>query len=163
LSNFCPEWVFGSCCAESTRHFILYNTPLNAVAKKFSTGLSEHYNEITSVEISVVSEEMIRFLDEINAGEEAISYITSYIYRRIVYTQKGVERKFTGLLSGNPLSGEKKKDYDLKKTLRVFKATVFDLRSTDEYKPPAAWSPAQVLELDWLNNLFLKEVDVFDI
>ncbi len=163
MTNFCPEWIFGSCCAESARHFILYNTPLVALSKKYSNGLNEHYNEISFEEINGVSEEMIRFLDEINAGEEAVGYITAYVYRRILYTKKGVERKFSGLLGGNPLAGEKNKDYDFKKTLRVFKATVFDLRSSDEYKPPAAWSPSQVLELDWLNNLFLKEVDVFDI
>ena len=67
MTNFCPEWIFGSCCAESARHFILYNTPLVALSKKYSNGLNEHYNEISFEEINGVSEEMIRFLDEINA------------------------------------------------------------------------------------------------
>ena len=55
MPSFCPEWVFGVCAAKTSNDFLSTNNSVNMIAKKFSSGLSENYNEIKF-------EEMLRHL-----------------------------------------------------------------------------------------------------
>ena len=52
---------------------------MNSIAKKFSTALCERYNDIRLEEIVDAAERILQFLSEINAGEEAVNYLTNYL------------------------------------------------------------------------------------
>ena len=58
MASFCPEWVFGVCAAKTSYDFLSTNSSVNMIAKKFSSGLSEHYNEIKFEEIVIIISEV---------------------------------------------------------------------------------------------------------
>ena len=80
LSKFCPEWIFGVFAAQTSKEFLSSNNSIAAVARKYSNALSERYNEVKFEEIMDVAEKILQFLSEINAGEEAVTYINDYIH-----------------------------------------------------------------------------------
>ena len=82
MSQFCPEWIFSVCCASTAKEFLSSDNSLNSISRKFSNGLSEKYNEIKSEEIAVCAEEILQFLSDLEANEEAVNYIDSYVYRK---------------------------------------------------------------------------------
>jgi hypothetical protein len=47
--TFCPDWIYDAAMARTAEEFLSSDLPLQAVAKKYSTGLSEKYAEIRSV------------------------------------------------------------------------------------------------------------------
>ena len=34
MSNFCPEWIFGICCAQTGKDFLSSNNSINSISKK---------------------------------------------------------------------------------------------------------------------------------
>ena len=80
---YCPEWIFGCSAAYTARGFLLSESSLNGIARKFSKGLSEKYEQVTFEEISQTAEGILQFLSEIEAGDEAVNYIGQYIFKRI--------------------------------------------------------------------------------
>jgi hypothetical protein len=74
MPNFCPEWVFGICAAKTSADFLSSNNSINMIAKKFASGLSEHYDEIKFEEIAETSEAILGFLSEVNAGEKLLIF-----------------------------------------------------------------------------------------
>ena len=67
MSNYCPEWIFGICCANTSKEFLSSNNSIAAISKKYSTTLSEKYNEIRFEEILDLSENILQFLSDINS------------------------------------------------------------------------------------------------
>ncbi len=161
MSNFCPEWIFGVSCAITARDFLSTENSLNSIARKFATGLSEKYNEIKFEEISECAEEILQFLSEINANDEAVDYLNSYIYRRVCYKANGAERKISGVFSSD-LDPMKIRDYSTKSTTKVFRATIFGIRNDTVEKMPAGWSTSDVGDLDWFKELIDKPTDILD-
>jgi len=119
MTNFCPEWVFSVCCAKTAYDFLGTNNSINMISKKFSNGLSSQYNEIKFEEISDVGEKFLQFLSEINSGEEAVNFLNDYIYYRVSFNINGTERKIKSMFS-SAFDGEKDKDYDSEKTVKIF-------------------------------------------
>ena len=162
MSNFCPEWVFAACCAKTARDFLHTNNGLNIISKKFSNELSTKYNEIKFEEINDVSEKMLQFLSEINASEDAINFLNDYIYSRVCYEVNGSERKIKSMFS-SAFDGEKEKSYSSEKSTKIFRANIFSLKNEVIPKPDPGWSITDVEDIDWLGELFGKEVDLSDL
>ncbi len=118
MSNFCPEWIFGICSALTAKEFLSSENSLNSVARKYATGLSENYNEIKFEEISECAEQILQFLSEIEANDEATSYIDRYIYRRVCFKANGSERKISGVFS-SALDPIKQKEYQIKNVTKI--------------------------------------------
>lgn len=162
MSNFCPEWIYGCSCAYTAHGFLSSENSLNSIARKFSKGLSENYNEIKFEEISETAEGMLQFLSEIEVGDEAVDYLNHYIYKRIHYLNSGSERKISGMFA-SPLSPEKKRDYSVDQTVKVFRATIFGIRNDTMPKAPPGWVIADVEDgLEWFKNLVEQPVDILD-
>tara|TARA_B100001248_G_C27291258_1_gene412572 strand:- start:458 stop:949 length:492 start_codon:yes stop_codon:yes gene_type:complete len=161
MSNYCPEWIFGVSCAITAKDFLSSENSLNSIARKFAAGLSEKYNEIKFEEISECAEEILQFLSEINANDEAVDYLNSYIYRRVCYKANGAERKISGVFSSD-LDPTKIRDYSTKSTTKVFRATIFGIRNDTVEKMPAGWSTNDVVDLDWFKELIDKPTDILD-
>jgi hypothetical protein len=162
MSNFCPEWVFAACCAKTAHDFLYTNNGLNIISKKFSNELSTKYNEIKFEEINDVSEKMLQFLSEINASEDAINFLNDYIYSRVCYQVNGSERKIKSMFS-SAFDGEKEKSYSSEKSTKIFRANIFSLKNEVIPKPDPGWSITDVEDIDWLGELFGKEVDLSDL
>jgi len=159
VSNFCPEWIFGVCSAQIGKDFLSSNNSIISISKKFSEGLSDKYSLIKFEETLECSEQILQFLSEINAGEEAINYITDYIHYRVNFESSGGTRKLSGIFS-SAFDGNKIKDYNTKDTLKVFKATVFSIRNNALPKSIPGWVITDKEDVDWLGELFEKEVDI---
>ena len=75
MSKFCPEWIFSIFAAQTSKEFLSSNNSIAAISRKYSTAISERYDEVKFEEIMDVAEKILQFLSEINAGEEAVNYI----------------------------------------------------------------------------------------
>ena len=160
MANFCPEWIFSVCCAQTANSFLASNNSMLAIAKNFSSGLSEKYNEVKFEEIINVAENMLQFLSEIKAGEDAVNYLIDYIHYRTKFQASGSERKLSGMFS-SAFDGEKIKDYNANTTFKIFKATIFSIRNNAVPKASPGWVITDEPDIDWLGELFIKEIDLF--
>ena len=78
--GFCPKWVYSVCTAYCARYFLEKDIPIELVAKKFCTELDEKYHEVNPTEMASIAEDMLRLLAEVEAGEDAVNFLTGYIY-----------------------------------------------------------------------------------
>ena len=162
LSKFCKEWIFSVCSAETARDFLCSNNSINSIAQKFSSALSEKYNEIRHEEIVDVAEKILQFLSEVNAGEQAVTYLNDYIHFRVNYESTGSERKLTGIFS-SAFDGDKVKDYNSQKALKVFKASVYSIRNDAIPKATPGWLITDTEDIDWLGEVFEQKIDIFKL
>lgn len=162
MSNFCPEWVYALCCAKTASDFLSSNSPLSAIAKKFSNKLSEHYDEIKFEEIVDTAEKILQFLSEINASEEAVNMLNDFIYVRSSLNSNGSPRKIQSVFSSE-FNSTKLKEYGQDKTNKVFKASIFSIRNDVLPKAPPGWTINDVPDIDWLGQVFEEEVDNFSL
>ena len=161
MTQFCPEWIFGVCSAATAKEFLTSNNSLNSISRKYSEGLSEKFNQIKYEEITVCAEEILQFLSDLEANEDAVNYIDSYIYRRICFKSSGAERKISGMFSSE-LDPVKTYDYSGKNVVKVFRATIFAIRNNTLSDKPPGWSFEDVENLDWLKELLNKPTDLLD-
>ena len=162
MSNFCPEWVFGVCCARTAYDFLGSNDSLNMISKKFSKELCERYNEIKFEEIVDVAEKILQFLSDINAGEEAINLLNDYIFYRVSFNINGSERKINSMFS-SAFDPNKEKDYSSQKSVKIFKATIYSQRNGVSQKAIPGWVINDVEDIDWLGEIFEKKTDIHDL
>ena len=160
MSKYCPEWIFGIFSAQTAKEFLSSNNSIAGISRKYSTAISERYNEVKFEEIMDVAEKILQFLSEINAGEEAVNYITDYIYYRVNYESSGSERKLSGMFS-SAFDPEKIKDYNSDKCYKIFKATVFSIRNDALPKATPGWLITDVEDIDWIGEAFTQEPDLF--
>ena len=161
MSDFCPEWIFGICCGLTAKEFLSTENSLNSVARKYASGLSEKYNEIKFEEISECAEQILQFLSEIEASEEATNYIDRYIYRRVCFKANGSERKLSGVFSST-LDPIKVKEYQIKNVTKIFRATIFGLRNNTIEDMQPGWDITDIEELGWFGELIKKPTDILD-
>lgn len=107
-----------------------------------------------------LSEKILQFLSEINAGEDAVTYIDDYIHYRVNYEANGNERKLSGMFS-SAFDPEKLKDYNSDKSLKVFRATIFSIRNSALPKATPGWAINDVEDIDWIGDMFNQETELF--
>ena len=161
MTQFCPEWIFGVCSAATAKEFLSSENSLNSISRKYSEGLSEKFNEIKYEEITACAEEILQFLSDLEANEDAVNYIDSYIYRRMCFKSSGAERKISGMFSSE-LDPVKTYDYSGKKVAKVFRATIFAIRNNTLSDKPPGWSFEDVEDLGWFKDLLNKPTDILD-
>ena len=76
--SFCPKWVFEAACAAAAAEYLSRQLDLNTVANGYAATLSKFYQPITAEEIAGVIEAILRFLDELDAGETAVPLATGF-------------------------------------------------------------------------------------
>ena len=161
VSNFCPEWVVSVAIASGAAGFLEGSTPLSAFSIKFANGLNEHYREISAELIDEASQKILEFLSEIEAGETAIDYLKSYIYRRVKFTATNKPRKFKGLFV-DEFAPMKTQDYSAEKAVILFKAFVFSSRSGLKTTVPAGWVITDEDGINWFGQLVVATPTIFD-
>ena len=160
MSKFCPEWIFGIFAAQTSKEFLSTNNSIAAVSRKYSNAISERYNEVKFEEIMDLAEKILQFLSDINAGEEAVTYIDDYIHYRVNFEASGSERKLSGMFS-SAFDPEKIKDYSSDKSFKIFKATVFSIRNEALPKATPGWLITDVEDIDWIGEVFNEEPELF--
>ena len=160
MSKFCPEWIFGIFAAQTSKEFLSTNNSIAAVSRKYSNAISERYNEVKFEEVMDLAEKILQFLSDINAGEEAVTYIDDYIHYRVNFEASGSERKLSGMFS-SAFNPEKIKDYSSDKSFKIFKATVFSIRNEALPKATPGWLITDVEDIDWIGEVFNEEPELF--
>ena len=160
MSKFCPEWIFSTLAAQTSKEFLSSNNSIAGISRKYSSAITERYNEVKFEEIMDVAEKILQFLSDINAGEEAVNYINDYIHYRVNYESSGCERKLSGMFS-SAFDAEKIKDYNSDKCLKIFKATVFSIRNDALPKATPGWLITDVEDIDWIGEVFNQEPEIF--
>ena len=161
MTQFCPEWIFGVCSASTAKEFLSSENSLNSISRKFSNVLSEKFNEIKYEEITACAEEILQFLSDLEANEEAVNYIDSYIYRRMCFKSSGAERKISGMFSSE-LDPVKTNEYSGKNVAKIFRATIFAIRNHTLEDMPPGWTYEDVEGLDWFKDLLNKPTNILD-
>ena len=161
MPKFCPEWVFSSSVAAVAGGFLHGNAPITVFANQFSNELNQHYNEIKPEVFEESATKILEFLSEIEAGETAIDYIDSYIFKRVKFHANNKPRKLTGLFV-DEFSPLKTKDYSSEKAVILFKAFVFSSRSGLVTEVPAGWEIKEEDGIGWFGDLMDSKPTIFD-
>ena len=160
MSKFCPEWIFSIFASQTGKEFLSSNNSIAGISRKYSTAITERYDEVKFEEIMDLAEKILQFLSDINAGEEAVNYINDYIYYRVNFESSGSERKLSGMFS-SAFDPVKIKDYSSDKCFKIFKATVFSIRNDALPKATPGWLITDVEDIDWIGEVVSQETELF--
>ena len=161
MAKFCPEWVFSACVAKAAGGFLTGNAPLSSIANNLTSELNQHYNEIKAESIEEAATKILEFLSEIEAGETAIVYINSYIFKRVKFHANNKPRKLQGLFV-DEFAPLKTKDYNAEKAIILFKAFVFSSRSGLNTEVPIDWAIEEEEGIGWFGDLMKTEPSIYN-
>ena len=139
LSNYCPHWILSIVTAQSGIEVLNGSSTLTSIAKKYSRGLSEHYDTVNFQYIEAIAEEKLRTLSEIEAAENAVVILNAYVYRQYKFHPDNKPRKITGLF-GSEFNGTKVPLADQQELCKIFKAFIFSIRSNIYNYAPPGWT-----------------------
>ena len=118
---FTPEFVYEICVGLAIHDYLTKDLPLQIVSDRYSKGLTEHYRQVSEVEISHPAEEILRFLSEQKKPQyEAHEKANFFVFNRLKFDGIKGERKLKGIF-GNAFTGDKKKNIRLKKQSKILK------------------------------------------
>ncbi len=162
---YCPEFVYQICVGLTVYDFVTKEFTLPMVSKQYATGITDHYNEVLPEELSYPAEEILRFMSEQQKPKyEAHEKANFFVYNQLKFDGTKGERKLKGIF-GNAFTGEKTKKYNAEKTVKVFKAFTFSLRSGAVDRAPAGWmiKSENKDELMQLGQIITKEMKIDDL
>ena len=159
--SFCPRWVFEAACAAAAAEYINRQLDLNTVANGYAATLSKFYQPIAAEEISGVIERMLRFLDELDAGETAVPLATGFCYNRIAFVQPNKPRKLKGLF-GSADEPVKVREDSAETAVKSFKAYIYSLRNEVVELAPAGWKLADMGESEVMQALAKQNLSPLD-
>ena len=107
------------------------------------------------------STKILEFLNEIEAGETAIHYLTGYIFKRIKFHANNKPRKLQGLFV-DEFAPMKTRDYSSEKAVILFKAFVFSSRSGLTMEVPLGWEVNEEEGIGWFGELMKSNPTIFD-
>ena len=158
---FCPRWLFEACCGSATSEYLRLDLPIEMIGSKYSGAMANDYQGIDASLINMMIENMVLFLNEIAAGENAADYALGFCYYRTIFEKPKSERKIKAMF-GSQLDAVKIKDYDANDVLLVFKAYVFALRNNQTPLAPAGWNIQQVEEIELYQRLSAQGGSLLD-
>ena len=161
VNMYCPDWIFDIVSAEVAAIYLKNDVALPLGAQKYASDLSSEYEEFSADEVTIASEDMIRTLGELEAGEAAVMLLEGFAYFRLFYSFQGVKRKLNPMF-GSVSSSVKEKEYSPQSTVKRFKAYLFAYRSEKAVLAPSGWSLATQTELDTLANIAAKSTNPLD-
>ena len=102
--------------------------------------MNAEYDNVDPIVISDLAEQMIRFLSEVDAGEEAVLFLDGFIYFRLNYESTTKTRNLKPMFGNPEAAVAAVNQIDV---LKRFKAYVFGLRSNNSPTPPPGWNMAR--------------------
>ena len=73
MAGKCPDWIFDIVTGRVCVQFLSESHPLELSSNHFVDQLHSSYEEIDHKLVSETAEYMVRFLAEVDAGEEAVN------------------------------------------------------------------------------------------
>mgnify|MGYP000436358119 FL=1 len=159
--SFCPKWIFEAACAAATENYLSRHLDLNTVARGYAATLSEFYQPINAEEIAGVIEPILRFLDELDAGEAAAPMVMGFCYTKINFEQPNKPRKLKGLF-GSADEPVKSREHSAEAAVKSFKAYVYGLRNELVELAPAGWKMEDVEDSEVLQKLTNQNLSPLD-
>jgi hypothetical protein len=159
--NYCPKWIYEIACANVAAMFLQKQTDLLSVAKAHQACLDQFYTSVPVEELTVVAEGIVRFLDELDAGEAAVDLLFGFCHHRVKFEAPNKPRKLKGFL-GSADDGVKVKEQSPDDAVKAFRAYVYALRNGVAETAPVGWSLASVVESDVIKGLGELVVDPLD-
>ena len=159
--SFCPKWIFEVACAAAAADYLSSQLDLNTVARGYAVTLSEFYQPITPEEVEGVIGPMLRFLDELEAGEAAASIVTGFCCNKINFEKTNKPRKLRGLF-GSADEPVKSREHSSDTAIKSFKAYVYSLRNDVAQLAPAGWKLADVEDSEVLQKLANQNLSPLD-
>ena len=160
--SFCPLWVMGVVCVQATKQYVLKDVPLPGYASKYGEVLEQYYDDAAARKIMSVSEEIMKFLVEIEA-EDIGDIFDGYIYYTTSFDEKGSPRKIKSLFK-NAFAPEDTESR-VQDVFTSFKVYTFKYRSDPNLGKPSDWDILDVDKIGWLGDLMEMNVsynDAFD-
>ena len=95
---YLPAFLFDIFCSRVAREFITgsLSSP-DTYAKKYSEDLGDEYELVSEALYIGAATEIVQFLSEIEAGEDAVYYLDCFAYNRLYFSNINVERKMKPL------------------------------------------------------------------
>ena len=159
--SFCPKWVFEASCAAAATEYLSSQLDLNTVASGYAATLSEFYQPIAADEVARAIEPMLRFLDDLNAGEDAAPIVTGFCHNKVMFEQPNKPRKLKGIF-GSADEPVKAREYTAESAVKSFKAYVYALRNQVVELAPVGWKLADIDESDVFKKLASQNLSPLD-
>ena len=158
----CPNWIYEICVARVASEYLSSELDIVAFAKKYSEGLAISYNPIPIEAFSEPTEQIIIFLAEIEAGENAVELLENFTYFRLYFEALNVPRKLKTVF-GNIEDPVKQPLEPKENTLKALRAYIFGLRSNTVPTKPAGWLLEKDENIPKLAELVAKPVTILDM
>ena len=160
---FIPSWVFEVAVMRTASEYLSSEMGIEAFGKKYSDGLKTIYTETLAPEVFVeTAQEIIEFLAEIEAGEQAVTLLNNFCYFRLYPEGVNRPRKMKSMF-GTIEDAVKAKDSNPKEALKSFRAYVFGLRSEIVPTAPKGWALETDDHIVKLKPLFEESVSLLDL
>ena len=101
--RYCPSWMYDCVIADVCSQFINSPHQMTTIANNYTSGLSNHYLEISYEELVRSSEEVVQFLGIIG-GSDGADLLSNFSYFRFYYVTKTKKRRFKGIIAWGLLS-----------------------------------------------------------
>ena len=159
--SYCPKWVFEAACGHAASEFLSRQLDLHTVASGYASILSSFYKPINQAEIAYVIEQMLRFLDDLDAGEAAAPLPIGFCHNKIFVELPHKPRKLKGLL-GSADDPTKNQEHGAELAIKSFKAYVYALRNEVSEMAPPGWELSNVEESEVFQKLANQTLSPLD-
>ena len=136
---FCPSFIFEMASARAAAEFLGEEFGLEAFSGKYAEGLGSRYSEVDQDSLHQAAEGMIQFLSEIEAGENAVELLHSFVYFRLYFEGPGRPRKMKPMF-GSIEDPVKQKEHSIEAATKAFRAFVLGCAQTLFPTPPLVGS-----------------------
>ena len=157
----CPDFIFDVSCARVASEFLESELEMSAYSAKYFNGLSGVYSSITRM-TSMRCEEMLQFLSDIEAGENAVVLLTGFMFFRINFDGVGRPRKLKPMF-GTVEDPVKELKWSVEGSSKGFRAYVFGLRSNTVPQAPTGWDLGDEEALPKLSELAKTKLSLIDV
>ena len=158
----CPGWIYEICVARTASEFLRSELAITAFSLKYSSSLSVIYEKIEPENFQDPAEEILKFLSEIEAGENAVEYLEHYTYFRLYFENTNSKRKMKPMF-GSIEDPVKNIEFDKIKVIKSFKAFIFSLRSSYVDETPSGWKLESDEHIPKISEIAAKEANILDI
>ena len=149
--KYCPIWVYDCVVSQSVSDFILYSVDLTQPCRKFASGLTELFEEVSLKEPVRASELAVQFLVEEKVNENSTDLLSNFSYYRFHFASKKTRRKFGGVFGTRLSDGVR--EYSGNETLKNLKAYYYETRSEVAIAGSPGWSLATQTEIPDLQEI----------
>ncbi len=155
MPKYCPEWLFDCISAQCAIDFIEIGHGLSFICKKYTDGLKENYDDLSSLELETRSENFLRTLSDYKINDKSIVFLKTFIFFRFNYSNRYVKRSFNNIFL-DPFVSKRKLKLAYDENLSNLKTFIYEWRSTANIKVKKDWTLGTQKEFKKLANLVQK-------